>query len=85
MDRAVIRLRAATGENDFVRLTPEQICHSLMREVGCFLHLGTETMRAGRVAVAAGKEGHHFLQHRGIDPGAGVVVEIDDFRISRHN
>ena len=79
MKRGVVRFRPAAGENDFVRLATEQGGHPLVRQLGRLFHLGAETMRARGIAVMGGQERHHLLQHRGIDPGAGIVIEINDF------
>ena len=80
MKRGVIRFRPAAGENDLVRLATEERGDAFMREIDRFLHLGAETVRAGGIAVLGGQERHHLLQDLGIDPGAGVVIEINDFQ-----
>ena len=79
MERGVIRFRPAAGENDLVRLATEQGGDALVREFDRFLHLGAETMRAGRIPVLGGEKRHHLLQDLRVDPGAGVVIEINDF------
>src|SRR6185436_3931475 len=40
---------------------------------------GREAVSTRRVAVILGQERQHFLDHRGIDFGSSVVIEIDDF------
>ncbi len=84
MQRGVVRFRPATGEDDFVRLAAEQGRHPLMRQIDRLFHLRAEAMRARGIAVVGGQEWHHLLQHGRIDPGAGVVIEINNFSRSRH-
>jgi hypothetical protein len=84
MQRSVVRFRPAAGEDDFVRLAAEQGRHPLMRQIGRLLHLGAEAMRARGIAVVGGQERHHLLQHFGIEPGAGIVIQINNFSRSRH-
>ena len=78
MKRGVVRLGAAAGENDFVRLAAQERGDALVRELDRFLHLRPETMRAGRISVLRGQERHHLLQDLRVDSGAGVVIEIND-------
>src|SRR5690348_7078067 len=84
MNRRVIGFGAATSENDFVRLTTEKRRDPGASQLGRVFHLRAKTMRARGIAVMTGEKWHHLLQHLGINLGARVVVEINDFRIGRH-
>src|SRR5690349_22980843 len=84
MDRSVVRLCSATGENNLARLATEERRQPLMREFGGFLYFAPETVRSGGIAVLRRQKRHHLLQHGGIDPGAGIIIEINDFGFGGH-
>ena len=84
MERGVVRFRPSAGKDNFVGLATEQRRHPLVGQVGRFLHDRAKTMRARGIAVLRCQEWHHFLQDRGIDPRAGVVIEINDFGRGGH-
>ena len=78
MERGVVRFRPAARENDFVRLATEQGRDPLVRQLGRVFHLRAEAMRARGIPVLRGQERHHFLEHFRVDPGAGIIIEINN-------
>ena len=76
-DGRIVALRAAGGENDFIRTGPQQGGDAFAGRVHGFAHLAAEAVHAGRVAVEFAQIGQHGREHfRGHGRG-GVVVEID--------
>src|SRR6476469_305998 len=84
MDRSVVGLCSSTRENDFARLAAEERRQALMRQVGRFFYFAPKTMRTGWIAVLRRQKRQHFFQHGGIDPGAGIVIEINNFGFGGH-
>src|SRR4051812_32652432 len=65
MDGRVVGLCSSARENDLARFATEKRRQSLMRQVGCFLYFGSETMRARWITVLRRQKRHHLVQHRG--------------------
>jgi hypothetical protein len=77
-DGRVIALRAATGEDDFLRRAAEQRRHFFPRLTQVTLHPLAEAVGAGGIAVILGQERHHGLEHLRRNARGGIIVEVDD-------
>ena len=79
-DRGVVAFGAAGGEHDLmVVLGTEQALQLAARAVHRRADVGAEGMHRGWIAELLGKERQHRLDDARIDPGGGIVVEIDGF------
>ena len=82
--RKVDALGRPAGEDDLPRRGTDCCCHLVPSRLDYRPSLEPEVMGAtAGVAVVVRQPGQHRLQHQRIEPGRGVVVEIDP-GISRH-
>ncbi len=78
LDREVVRLGRAAGEDDFLGVRADQIGHLLARLVDRLFGLPAERMVAARrVAEVLGEVRQHRLDHARIDRRRGVIVHVD--------
>ena len=78
LDRQVVRLGGAAGEDDVLRLGADQAGDLLAAGVDGLLGLPAEAVGAARgVAEVLGEVRQHRLEHPRIDRRRGVVVHVD--------
>jgi len=76
-DRNIARLGAAAGEGDLVRACANQRGDLRARILDCVMRAAAKRIGRGRIAELIAQERQHGVEHRGIDRGRGVVIEID--------
>ncbi len=77
-DGGVVRLGAAGGEDDLrVVGRAEQRLHLATRVLHRLAHLRAEAVDGRRIAEVFREKRQHGLDHGGIDPCGGVVVQVD--------
>jgi hypothetical protein len=79
LERGIIALCAATGENDFFQIGPNQRRDFFARLLNPLGHLVTKAIRAGRIAPEITQERKHGLDHFRRDARRGVIIEIKCF------
>lgn len=78
LDAHVVGFGGAAGENDFLGVSANQISNvfpRLLNGLVCFPAVGM-CPRVG-VAIDVGEEGHHGIEHSGVDGGGSLHVEVD--------
>ena len=78
LDRGVVALAAAAGEDDFLRLATEQRRDLFARGLDGPAHARAEAVGARRVAVELGQVRQHRVDDGGVEGGGGVVVEVEE-------
>src|ERR1700732_4713474 len=73
----VIRLRAPTGENDFLRPCADQRRDLLARGFNASPSSLSEGVNRGSVPKFPRKKGEHGVEHIRLDSRSGIVVQID--------
>src|SRR6185369_9428787 len=76
-DGGIVAFRAASGENDFFRMSPEQRCYPLPGFIDFLLHLPPEIVHRARVAVKFRKIRPHLLKNRFIYFCCRIIVEVN--------
>ncbi len=76
VDRGIVALRAATGEDHLARVGVDQRGDLFARGLDVPRHRLAEMIRAGRIAIMLAQKRQHRLHHFRRDPRRGVVVEI---------
>ena len=77
-DREVVRLGAATREDDLIAPSAEDIGYSFARLVDSGLCSGSvDMLDAGRVAEDLGEEWPHGVANSRVDWGRRVMIEVD--------
>jgi len=78
LDRQVVRLRRAGGEDDLARIGPDQCRHVLAGDLHGLLGRPTVGMAARRrIAELLVQVGHHRVDDAWIDRSGGRVVQVD--------
>ena len=76
-DRGIVRLGAATGEDDLLRLRPDERGDLLPGLMDGLARRASEAISGRGIAVGLVEPRAHRLEHLWRDTGRGVVVEID--------
>lgn len=76
LEREVIGLTAAAGEDNLIAVATKQSCYLIARRLKSGLGSSGSPMSARRVTVMIVKKGAHRGGDSGIDRRAGVVVEV---------
>ena len=78
LERQVVRLGGAAGEDDLVRLRADERCHLLPGLLHRRLGPPSEGMvPRRRVAKVLAQVGQHRLQHPRVERGRGMVIHVD--------
>src|SRR5262249_8837667 len=77
IEREVVGLRSAAGEDDFTRFAIERCRNSLLGTLHRLPRLAAESVLARRVPRRPGEVRQHFRKHRRVEGRRGVVVQID--------
>src|SRR3984893_3385960 len=73
----VVRFRAATGENDFLRPRADQRCYLLARRFNPGASSLSEGMNRSSVAKFPRKKREHRVEHVRLDSRSGMMIQID--------
>ncbi len=84
VNRGVIALSAATGEDDFLRVGIDERGDFFARLLDVAVDLRAERVGAGGVAPEFAEHRNHRLGHFRGDAGGGVVVEVVNFGLLTH-
>ena len=82
LQREIIALGAAGGENDLLRPAAQQGCHLAARIFDRFMASPAQRMRAGGMAIMLAQEREHRLLNARRDRSGGVVVEVERAHIA---
>src|SRR5437764_12429240 len=78
LDRQIVRLGCARGEDDLLRTGVDKLRDLLARRLNGRFRFPAETVvAAGRVTVGLGEIGKHRLDHAGVDRSRSVIVHVD--------
>jgi len=74
----IVAFRAATGKNNFIRLTAQQCGNLLASFSYCAANLTAKGVHARGITIVIGQVRHHFLQYFRIDTCGCIIIHIYD-------